>query len=219
MFFDPLKHKLSRTPRAARDLQAGGRSKETRPSLVANALSATLLSGPERFISTASDDGFSKCFLRRRFLPPPLKYSKDSRQEIRSQRRKDHGASERLARWRMSFGWRSSSDAVRPGGPNRRTHPWRAWKALANSAHCASNGGVRLAPWEALRGMTRGRFMHRSLFAASPERKKLKLQNEALAIELTKLVISQSKPAAGADYFRLSADFISVYRYILKQLK
>ena len=43
-------------------------------------------------------------------------------------------------------------------------------------------------------------------------------KNETIAIELTKLVATQSKPASD-DFFRLSTDFLSVYRYILKDLR
>ncbi len=43
-------------------------------------------------------------------------------------------------------------------------------------------------------------------------------KNETIAVELTKLVATQSKPAS-ADFFRLSTDFLSVYRYILKDLR
>lgn len=43
-------------------------------------------------------------------------------------------------------------------------------------------------------------------------------KNETIAIELTKLVAAQSK-AASDDFFRLSTDYLSVYRYILKDLR
>lgn len=44
-------------------------------------------------------------------------------------------------------------------------------------------------------------------------------KNEMLAIELTKLVASQAKPPDAGDFFRLSTDYLSVYRYILKDLR
>jgi hypothetical protein len=44
------------------------------------------------------------------------------------------------------------------------------------------------------------------------------LENQAIAIKLTKLVAAQSKPVSGADVFRVSTDLLSVYRYILADL-
>ncbi len=43
-------------------------------------------------------------------------------------------------------------------------------------------------------------------------------KNEALAMELTKLVVS-TKPSAAADVFHISTDYLSIYRYILKDLQ
>jgi hypothetical protein len=45
------------------------------------------------------------------------------------------------------------------------------------------------------------------------------MENQAIAIELTKLVVaSQYRPPAGSDVFRVSTDLLSVYRYILNDL-
>ncbi len=46
----------------------------------------------------------------------------------------------------------------------------------------------------------------------------LPVDTQAIAIELTKLVVSQTKPTIGADYFHLATDYLSIYRYILKDL-
>lgn len=46
-------------------------------------------------------------------------------------------------------------------------------------------------------------------------------KNETLAIELTKLVVA-AKPTPtgpGVDVFRICADYLSVYRYLLKDLR
>ncbi len=45
------------------------------------------------------------------------------------------------------------------------------------------------------------------------------MENEAIAIELTKLVVGQSRPPVGADYFHLATDYLSVYRYVLNDLQ
>jgi len=44
------------------------------------------------------------------------------------------------------------------------------------------------------------------------------MENQAIAIELTKLVVAQTRPPVGADYFHLATDYLSVYRYILNDL-
>ena len=44
------------------------------------------------------------------------------------------------------------------------------------------------------------------------------MENQAIALELTKIVASQTKPPPGADVFRISADYLSIYRYILNDL-
>ncbi len=44
------------------------------------------------------------------------------------------------------------------------------------------------------------------------------METQAIAIELTKLVVAQTRPAVGSDYFRLATDYLSVYRYILHDL-
>jgi len=44
------------------------------------------------------------------------------------------------------------------------------------------------------------------------------MDNQAIAIELTKLVVAQYGPPAGSDYFHLATDYLSVYRYILNDL-
>ncbi len=44
------------------------------------------------------------------------------------------------------------------------------------------------------------------------------MENQAIAIELTKLVVAQSKAPIGADYFHLATDYLSIYRYILNDL-
>ncbi len=43
------------------------------------------------------------------------------------------------------------------------------------------------------------------------------METEAIAIELTKLVVAQTRPAV-TDYFHLATDYLSVYRYILNDL-
>ncbi len=43
-------------------------------------------------------------------------------------------------------------------------------------------------------------------------------KNEALALELTKLVVA-SKPTVSPDVFRVCTDYLSVYRYLLKDLQ
>lgn len=45
------------------------------------------------------------------------------------------------------------------------------------------------------------------------------MENQAIAIELTKLVVAQSRPPVGADYFRLATDYLSIFRYILNDLQ
>jgi hypothetical protein len=45
------------------------------------------------------------------------------------------------------------------------------------------------------------------------------MEKQEVAIELTKLVVAQSRPAVGADYFHLATDYLSVYRYILNDLQ
>ena len=47
---------------------------------------------------------------------------------------------------------------------------------------------------------------------------RLIMENQAIAIELTKLVVAQSRAPVGADYFHLATDYLSVYRYILNDL-
>ena len=44
------------------------------------------------------------------------------------------------------------------------------------------------------------------------------MDTQAIAIELTKLVVAQTRPSVGADYFHLATDYLSIYRYILKDL-
>jgi hypothetical protein len=46
----------------------------------------------------------------------------------------------------------------------------------------------------------------------------LRMETQAIAIELTKLVVAQSRPPIGADYFHLATDYLSIYRYILNDL-
>ena len=51
------------------------------------------------------------------------------------------------------------------------------------------------------------------------KRKGLVMENQAVAIELTKLVASNTvPPAAGSDVFRAATDYVSIYRYILNDL-
>ncbi len=44
-------------------------------------------------------------------------------------------------------------------------------------------------------------------------------KNETIALELTKVVASKTNTPSGADFFKVSTDYPSVYRYILKDLK
>ncbi len=44
------------------------------------------------------------------------------------------------------------------------------------------------------------------------------MEDQAIAIELTKLVVAQSRAPIGADYFHLATDYLSIYRYILDDL-
>jgi len=44
-------------------------------------------------------------------------------------------------------------------------------------------------------------------------------KNEALAMEMTKLVVSQAGAPSRGDVFRVATDCLSIYRYILKDLK
>jgi len=44
------------------------------------------------------------------------------------------------------------------------------------------------------------------------------MENQAIAIELTKLIVAQSRPPVGSDYFHLATDYLSVYRYVLNDL-
>ncbi len=45
-------------------------------------------------------------------------------------------------------------------------------------------------------------------------------KNESVAVEITKLVVSQTgPPSKGGDVFRVATDCLSIYRYILKDLK
>ncbi|MGA8534024.1 MAG: hypothetical protein WB615_07950 [Candidatus Tumulicola sp.] len=44
------------------------------------------------------------------------------------------------------------------------------------------------------------------------------MDNQGIAIELTKLVIEHTKPAPDRDFFHLATDYLSVYRYILNDL-
>jgi hypothetical protein len=46
-----------------------------------------------------------------------------------------------------------------------------------------------------------------------------RLENQAIAIELTKLVVAESRPPVVADYFQLATDYLSVYRYLLNDLQ
>jgi hypothetical protein len=43
------------------------------------------------------------------------------------------------------------------------------------------------------------------------------LENQAIAVELTKLVVS-SRPSTSTDVFHICTDYLSVYRYILNDL-
>ncbi len=43
-------------------------------------------------------------------------------------------------------------------------------------------------------------------------------KNESLAMELTKLVVS-TKPSVSSDVFHVCTDYLSIYRYILKDLR
>ena len=45
------------------------------------------------------------------------------------------------------------------------------------------------------------------------------MENQAIAIELTRLVVAHSRPSVGADYFHLATDYLSIYRYILEDLQ
>ena len=45
------------------------------------------------------------------------------------------------------------------------------------------------------------------------------LENQAIAIELTKLVANKTQPVAGGDVFRVATDYVSIYRYIINDLQ
>lgn len=44
------------------------------------------------------------------------------------------------------------------------------------------------------------------------------MENQAIAIELTKLVADKTYPPGGGDIFRVATDYVSIYRYILNDL-
>lgn len=44
------------------------------------------------------------------------------------------------------------------------------------------------------------------------------MKKQTIAIELTKLVAAQTRPAPDRDFFHLATDYLSVYRYILADL-
>ncbi|MGA8533211.1 MAG: hypothetical protein WB615_03765 [Candidatus Tumulicola sp.] len=45
-----------------------------------------------------------------------------------------------------------------------------------------------------------------------------RMKKQTIAIELTKLVAAQTRPAPDRDFFHLATDYLSVYRYILADL-
>lgn len=51
----------------------------------------------------------------------------------------------------------------------------------------------------------------------SPDERAL-MENQAIAIELTKIVASETRPAVAGDVFRTATDYVSIYRYILNDL-
>lgn len=57
------------------------------------------------------------------------------------------------------------------------------------------------------------------LFHGRPNEWNLKMDKDAtIALELTKIVASKNSSSSGADLFKVSTDYLSVYRYILKDL-
>jgi len=64
----------------------------------------------------------------------------------------------------------------------------------------------------------RGCFVRSVLCTELPHERALMMENQAIAIELTKLVASNTQPAAGGDVFRAATDYVSIYRYILNDL-
>ncbi len=57
-----------------------------------------------------------------------------------------------------------------------------------------------------------------SFLQTGKKKGRLRMETQAIAIELTKLVVAQTKPPIGADYFHLATDYLSGYRYILNDL-
>lgn len=45
------------------------------------------------------------------------------------------------------------------------------------------------------------------------------MEDKAIAVELTKLVVTQHKPSPGVDVFHVATDLLSIYRYILNDLQ